>query len=88
MRYGFRDGAAEAIRLAKKYADANGRSGLNCVDAQPYDPPLGSLRQKGIINWTVRFNGPPRGPYDDGSVIVFVRLKTGEVRCLGGSRRD
>ena len=39
--------------------------------------------EKGIINWTVRFDGLPRGEYDDGSVILLVRLEDGEVRRLG-----
>ena len=86
MLYGFRNGAAETIRLAKRYADANGLAGLNCADAQPSGQPPGTLHEGGIINWTVRLDGLPRGPYDDGSVIVFVCLQTGEARRLGGTR--
>jgi hypothetical protein len=82
MRYGFRSGAAEAIRLAKQYAEANGMAGLNCVDAWPCDQPPGTIREKGIIHWTARFEGLPRGPFDDGSIIVLARLETGEVRRL------
>ena len=78
MPYGFRNGAAEAIRLVKQYADANGMAGLDCVGAQPYDQPLDTLRAKGLVNWTVRFNGLPRGPFDDGWVIIVVGLETGE----------
>ncbi len=86
MLYGFRNGAAEATRLAKRYADANGMAGLNCVDAQPYDQPPGTLREKGIINWTVRLDGLPRREFDDGSVIVLVSLETAEARHLGRSK--
>jgi hypothetical protein len=82
-RWGFRSGATEAVRLAKQFAEANGMAGLNCLDAQPYDQPLCLSRERGIINWTVRFDGLPHGPYDDGSVIVLVRLDTGEARRLG-----
>jgi hypothetical protein len=86
MLWGFRNGAAEAIRRAKKYAEANGMAGLNCVDAQPYDQPLDTLGEKGIINWTVRFDGLPHGDYDDGSVVLLVQLETGDVRRLGSVR--
>lgn len=88
MRYGFKNGAAEATRLARTYADANGLGGLVCVDAQPYGQPSGSVVEKGVTHWTVRFHSLPRGPFDDGSVVVLVRLDTGEVRRLGGVRDD
>jgi hypothetical protein len=88
MGYGFAKGAKEATRLAKQYVDAQGLGGLRCVDAQPYDQPLHTIRGQGIINWTVRFDGLPRGPFDDGSVIVIVRLETGEVKRLGPARSD
>jgi len=86
MRYGFKDGAVEAKRLARTYADANGLGGLVCVDAQSYEQPPGTLVEKGVTHWTVRFRGLPRGPFDDGSVVVLIRLDTGEVRRLGGVR--
>jgi hypothetical protein len=86
MAWGFRNGSSEAIRLAKQYAEANGMLGLRCVDAQPYDQPPGTIREKGVINWTVRFDGLPPSPYDDGSVIFLVFLQTGEVRRLGSVR--
>lgn len=86
MVWGFRNGSAEAIRLARQYAEANGMAGLNCVDAQPYNQPPGTLRERGIISWTVRFDGLPCGPYDDGSVIVLLHLETGEARRLGSDR--
>jgi len=83
MLYGFRNGAAEAIRLAKAYIEATGMAGLDCIDAQPYDQAPETLRAKGLINWTVRFGGLPRGPLDDGSMIVLVMLESGEVERLG-----
>ncbi len=86
MLYGFRNGAAEAIRLAKQFAEANGMASLHCVDAQPYHQALSILREKGIMNWTVRLDGLPRGSIDDGSVIIFVCLETGEAKQLGSAR--
>jgi len=88
MRYGFRKGATEAIRLARRYIEANGWGGLECVDAQHYPDgqPLETLREKGLISWTVRFTGLPPGPYDDSSVLVLVDLETGEARRLGTIR--
>lgn len=84
MRHCFGNGPGAAIRVAERFADASGLAGLECVDAQYYDPgqPLGTLREKGLITWTVRFTGLPPGPYDDGSVIVLVNLETGEARRL------
>lgn len=85
MRYGFTNGATAAIRLARRYAEASGLGGLECVDAQHYPPgqPLDTVREKGLIRWTVRFTGLPPGPYDDGSVLVLVDLETGEARRVG-----
>jgi hypothetical protein len=84
MLYGFKNGAAEAIRLAKRYAAANGMGSLNCVEAQHYNPSCDAVdREKGLITWTVRFDGLPRGPYDDGSAIILVNLETSAARILG-----
>jgi hypothetical protein len=83
MAWGFRNGAEEAMRLAKRFAEAKGLDRLRCIDAQPYANPSGAVREAGILDWTVRFDGLPRGPYDDGSVLVLVHLETGEVRQLG-----
>src|SRR5271168_4203510 len=76
------------MRLAQQYADAHGRNGLNCVDAQPCDQPLATFREKGLIPWTVRLNGLLRGPFDEGSVIILEGLEMGEMKRLGDSRSD
>lgn len=89
MLYGFRNGGAEAIRRAKQYAAENGMAELNCVDAQHYAPPrTRGYRERGLVTWTVRFDGLPSGTFDDGSVVLLVNLESGEVRTLGRPRPD
>lgn len=83
MLWGFKNGETESIRLARQYAETNGMAGLSYIDAQPVSQPPGTLREKDIINWTVRSDGLPRGLYDDGPVILLVHLESGEVKQLG-----
>jgi hypothetical protein len=86
MKYSFHNGPAEAIRLARIFAEANGLERLSVVDAQVHDQEPGTLVEKGIIKWTVRLDGLPRSQFDDGSVILLVCLETGEVKRLGRVR--